>query len=68
MTFAGRLTPAQRAELTRRGQQQFRQQLATEAEAEARRLQKAYREQLRRLDAQLALAKLAENEIGRAHV
>lgn len=45
--------------MTRRGQQQFRRQLAEEAEAEARRLAKAYREQLRRLDEQLALAKLA---------
>lgn len=59
MTFSGRLTPAQRAELTRRGQQQFRQQLAAEAEAEARRLQQAYRAQLQRLNEQLALSKLA---------
>jgi len=61
VTFGGRLTPAQRAELTRRGQQQFRRQLATEAEAEARRLQKAYREQIQRLNAQLGLPSLAES-------
>jgi hypothetical protein len=61
MTFAGRLTPAQRAERTRRGQEQFQRELAAQAEAEARRLAKAYLAQLKRLDAQLGLAKLAEN-------
>lgn len=60
MTFGGRLSPAQRAELTRRGQEQFRRELASQAEAEARRLTRAYREQLRQLNEQLALSRLAD--------
>ncbi len=61
MTFGGRLSPAQRAELTRRGQEQFRRELAAQAEAEAQRLTRAYQAQLRRLNEQLALSRLAES-------
>lgn len=61
MTSGGRLSPAQRAELTRRGQEQFRRELATQAEAEAQRLTRAYQAQLRRLNEQLALSRLAES-------
>ena len=60
MTFAGRVTPAQRAEMVRQGQQAFRRELASKAEAEARRLQRAYTQMLRRLDEQMALTNLAE--------
>lgn len=60
MTFAGRITPAQRAEMARRGQQQFRAELVAKAEAEARRLQQAYTQMLRRLDEQLGLMNLAD--------